>query len=200
MCETPEFFGNAELLQPESLLYLPLKDYLISAFHAELKPQHGSWRIIVEETSNVADPLGGQWTRPDVSAVGVSRRKFSANAVVDVMSFEVKTFITGAELSAVHETLAHLRFVNFAYLVWNRPYCVCNDRRYEIIQANCRLYGLGLITAHKPSDIRTWTIRCQPARSSVSDDQLNAFIESRFTAPKQALILDALRHYCHNQP
>lgn len=103
----------------------------------------------------------------------------------------------GCQLQSVHEALAHTRFVNFSYLVWNRPQCICQDREFfDLIEENCRSYGVGLITAHNPNNLGTYRIRLKAERKPISADAIDEFICTRFNAVQQGLVIDALRLFC----
>jgi hypothetical protein len=196
MCDIPSYFGAAVLAGTESDLYRPLVNYLDSGFYTDQRPKHGNLRLIAQVVADVPAPAGGMWTQPDVAAVAVGRHKFAPSARIDILSFEVKTH-RGANLAAVYEALAHARFVNLSYLVWNRPACVCSDReKYEAIATACSTYGVGLISVHNAADLMTYEIRVPPKRSSVSDDALDEFVISRFSDANQTLISGALRDFC----
>jgi hypothetical protein len=196
MCDVPAYFGDAVLADTEVELYAPVVDFLHSTFYTEQKPKYGNLRLIAEIVAGTPAPTGGMWTRPDVAAVGVRRHKFAATAGVDILSFEIKTY-PGANLVSVYEALAHARFVNFSYLVWNRPACICGDRQhYAVIAETCSAQGIGLISVHNPHELGTFQIRVTPKRSSVSEDTLDEFVVSRFSAANQALIRGALQDFC----
>lgn len=195
MCNTPLFYGDPVLASHEKELYDPVIDFLHSAFSARITPKHGAARLVTEKTALRRDPAGGQWTQPDIAAVCISRHRFAAAAAVDIYSFEVKTNSGGGELESVHEALAHARFANFAFLVWNRNFCTCEDHRYDAIAQSCKLYGVGLITAHNPLDIRTFDIRLLPVRSNVSSDAVDDFVATRFSVDNQKRVEDILRQF-----
>jgi len=196
MCDAPSFFGEAVLTGTELELYEPLVDFLRSDFYTDQRPKHGNLRLIAEVVAGAAAPAGGTWTQPDVAAVAVRRHKFAASACIDILSFEVKTH-RGANLVSVYEALAHARFVNLSYLVWNRPACICNDReKYNTLTDACITHGVGLISVHNARDLRTYEIRVTPKRSLVSDDALDEFVITRFSGANQALITSALRDFC----
>ena len=196
MCSVPDHFGEFVAASREKDLYKPLIDYLYGDFDKQQRSTFGHSHITVQDVSTIPDSEGGQWTRPDVAAVLLRRHKYAAAATVDLLSFEVKRH-GSVDLSAVHEALAHARFVHCAHLVWNRPACHCQDREnYERILKNCELYGLGLIGVHNPRDLRTFEIKLAPVRSAVSDDALDAFIESRFSEENKSKIKSKLKSYC----
>lgn len=196
MCILPEYFGPPILLRPESSLYPRLAQFLYLGFHEAHKPRHGSLYLEVGHTHDVAAPSGGTWTRPDLAAVGISRGRFAATVEVRLFSFEVKT-ADGCRLQSVHEALAHTRFVNYSYLVWNRPACICDDEEnYQAILSNCAAYGVGLITIHNPNDLNTFQIRLCARRKKVAADLIDEFILTRFSPAEQARIDGAMQRYC----
>jgi len=196
MCDIPQHYGVPLLMQQEHDLYQPLGQFLHQGFHEFHKPKNGNLYLEVAQTYAAAAPDGGMWTRPDLAAVSISRSKFATTAEMQLFGFEVKT-MAGCRLQSVHEALAHSRFVNFAYLVWNRPACVCRDRDfYDTIRKNCEAYGVGLITVHNPNDLSTFQIRLKAQRKIVADDVIDEFISTRFSAAEQDRIVAALARFC----
>ena len=196
MCEVPEAFGDPFIATQERELYAPLESYINHGVHLLQRPAHGSLRLVTAETAQTAAPAGGTWTQPDLAAVGISRSKFATTAEIRLFSFEVKTY-AGCDLKAVHEALAHTRFVNFSYLVWNRPRCICQDREhYQVIESNCAAYGVGLLTVHNPLNLGTYEVRLPAQRKLISADDMDEFISTRFNMHRQALIIDALQLFC----
>lgn len=192
MCETPEYFGRFEAEAAEESLYDPLCEFLRMRFPERLKPQHGAIRLVVEKTDQTEAPGGGSWQRPDVAAVSVAQYKYSGRTTVNVHTFEVKTNAGGEDEKSVFQALAYSRFANSAYLVWNRQNCTCGDHKYQRVFNTCEKFGVGLITIHKPSDLRTYTVKLMAERRDVSQDALDDFIESRFSETNRAQILSAL--------
>jgi hypothetical protein len=194
MCEVPEHYGDPVIVRLESDLYQPLEGYIHEGFFVAHRPPHGSMRAVTAQTALIAG--GGAWTQPDVAAVLISRNKFAATAEVRLFSFEAKT-MAGCQLQSVHEALAHTRFVNCSYLVWNRPHCTCKDRElYNTIEASCAAYGVGLITVHDPGNLSTYEIRHAAQNKTVAPNEVDEFISTRFDRQSQALILDGLKMFC----
>ena len=184
------------IAERERDLYDPLEGYLHEGFHTLHKPKRGSLRLVTAITAQAVAPTGGTWTQPDLAAVGISRSKFATAAEIRLFSFEVKTH-TGCNLQAVHESLAHTRFVNFCYLVWNRPRCICQDREFYLtIEKNCRAYGVGLITVHDPGNWTTYEVRLAAQHKIIAADDIDEFISTRFNPIKQSLVFDALTTLC----
>jgi hypothetical protein len=196
MCEVPEHYGNPVIVARERDLYQPLESYIHDRFFVAHRPPHGAMRAVTAQTSSIKAIEGGPWTQPDVAAVLISRNKFAATAEVRLFSFEVKTQ-AGCQLQSVHEALAHTRFVNCSYLVWNRPHCICADRElYDTIDSSCAAYGVGLITIHDPGNPITYEIRRAAQNKAVAPNEVDEFISTRFDAQRQAQILDGLNTFC----
>ena len=200
MCSVPEYFGRFSEASKERDLYEPLINFLYSHFGDSLKSRHGFFHITAQDVSTITDGEGGQWSRPDVAAIVLRRNRYAATASIDILSFEVKRY-NACDLPAVHETLAHARFVNFAYLVWNRPACTCGDQKdFDRILYNCRLYGLGLVTIHDPANLQTFEVKLQPSRSAVGEDAVDEFIETRFVDRNKQGIRAKLKDFCVGLP
>jgi hypothetical protein len=196
MCEVPEHYGDPVIVRNETDLYQPLESYVHDSFFVAHRPPHGAMRVVTAQTALIPGVGGGVWTQPDVAAVVISRNRFAASAEVRLFSFEVKTK-AGCQLQSVHEALAHTRFVNCSYLVWNRPHCVCADRElYNTIQASCAAYGIGLITVHNPGKPHTYEIRHAAQNKTVPPNEIDEFISTRFDSHEQELILEGLKMFC----
>lgn len=196
MCDVPTYFGDPVIVQSEHDLYQPLENYLLQGFYMVHKPKHGSMLAVTAQTALIPATGGGPWTQPDVAVVLISRNKFATTAEIRLFSFEVKTMM-GCQLQSVHEALAHTRFVNCSYLVWNRPKCICQDRElYATIEANCAAYGVGLITVHDPHNLSTFEIRLAAQNKTIATNEMDEFVSTRFDAHSQALILDGLKQFC----
>jgi hypothetical protein len=196
MCEVPEHYGDPVIVPLERDLYQPLESFINGSFFAAHRPPHGAMRAVTAQTSSIQAFEGGTWTQPDVAAVLISRNKFAATAEVRLFSFEVKTR-SGCQLQSVHEALAHTRFVNCSYLVWNRPHCICGDREfYNTIDASCVAYGVGLITIHDPGNSDTYEVRRAAQNKAVGRNEVDEFISTRFGPQSQAQIIDGLKMLC----
>lgn len=196
MCDIPQHYGDPLLIEQEVKLYRLLSQFLHGDFHVIHKPKYGNFFLEIAQTHAIAVPGGGTWTQPDLAAVGISRSKFATTAELQLFGFEVKT-MQGCCLQSVHEALAHTRFVNFSYLVWNRPACICLDREfYLMIKANCAAYGVGLITIHDPNNLSTFEIRLRPQRKLIDADVIDEFIVTRFNEVEKERISDALARFC----
>jgi len=196
VCEVPQSFGAPVIVQNESDLYVPLENYILQGFYLLQKPARGSLRAVTAQTALIPAAGGGTWTQPDVAAAFVSRSRFATSAEIRLFGFEVKT-MGGCRLQSVHEALAHTRFVNCSYVVWNRPKCICGDREhYLTIERNCSAYGIGLLSVHDPGNLATFEVRLEAQHKNIAANEVDEFISTRFDDHKQGLILGALKQFC----
>ena len=191
MCEAPAHFGKFNEVRPEQAIYHPLIQFLYLFGAEHFRPRHGTVQIFAEDISQVPAQQAGMWTRPDVAAVCVTRAKFAPSKTLNLMSFEVKSY-DGTDISSVHQALAQARFVNNSYLVWNRPFCVCDDDNYKAIRLSCETHGIGLVVVHDPDNLRTFEFRVAPKRYEISPDALDEFVETRFSQRTKQTIVAAL--------
>jgi hypothetical protein len=176
----------------EEELYAPFERYLNSEFYHLRKPKYGSLLLVSETIAEQGVEGGGIWSRPDIAAVAIWRHKYAPVPNVDVLSFEIKP-AARANVPAVHQALAHARFANYSYLVWNRSAVDTSDARYRLIAESCRLHGIGLILVHNPSDLRTYVVALDAERKSLDPSAIDEFVELRFSARSQAKVKEGLR-------
>ncbi len=194
MCELRPNFGDFREVTPERDLYPLVFNYLHSDFYAVQRPRHGRVEIVAEDVSQLQVVDQGAWSRMDVAAVCIRRLRFAPVCFVETVSFEIKTR-TGANLQSVHEALAHRRFAESSFLLWNRNVCTCGDQNYRLIEESCRLHGIGLITVHDPHQVHTYEIRIPAEFSIKSADAIDEFIQARFTPGAQALIENSIHRF-----
>ena len=115
---------------------------------------------------------GGQWTRPDVTAVYVRDYTFIPGRVLEVVTFEIKPQ-GGGSVVGVYEALAHTRFSTRAYLAVHVPggEDLPNDVAYE-----CERHDIGLITFVDPADFNTYEEQLTPPRRTPDPERTDNFI------------------------
>ena len=184
-------WGAASLFDTEAHLYPHVENYLNSVFYAGIKPSLGSLFLTSEITARAAQGPQGAWTRPDLCAVAVWQRKYSAIRNVDLYGFEVKR-ARPCDVSAVHEALAHSRFVHFSYLVWNWSTENLTAQNFVAVEESCRGLGVGLIIAHDPARVDRYQLRVAATRKDPDADVVDHFIEEKFSEAKRKLIADSI--------
>ena len=185
-------WGAAVSRDAESSLYEPVEHYLNIGFFDNIRPSLGTVFLTSEITALNARGPEGRWSRPDLAAVAVWRRKFDPTIHLDLYGFEVKPAKRG-DVSWVHEALAHTRYVHFAYLVWNWSAHELYGESYEAIEDSCKAYGIGLIIAHDPGNPQKYLLQLQAARMNPSLDIVDQFIEAKFSQQKKDRLLQAMR-------
>ena len=185
-----ENWGEPKIAAVEQELYALVERYLNLEFYLRLKPRFGSLLLVTEDISQTPAPEGGAWSRPDLAAVAVWRHKFAPQTQLDLYSFEVKR-ASAVDARAVHEALAHRRFVNYSYLVWNRS-ATPDTGQFALITDMCSQLGVGLIVAHDPWDPRKYSVPVVAERFPLEPDAIDAFIEMRMSQPKRTRVLEGL--------
>lgn len=175
----------------EAHLYTPVQNYLDLEFYHQIKPKLGILRFITAITATTAVRDVGSWSRPDLSGVAVWRNKYSSTAHVDIYTFEVKRETT-VDTSAVHEALAHRRFSNYSYLVWDCRPEITSERHAKLIAEMCRDLGVGLIFAHEHDSPTSYRIEFRATRAEVAPDDVDRFIETRLPDAERRDIISAL--------
>lgn len=152
------------------------------------RPRFGFNAFWTLDTSLVGGNDESVWSRPDVTSIVVSRGKYSTQSQLTLISGEVK-LKSGADLKAVHQTLAQSRYTHLAYLVCERDERSRKGDFTEELQVQCEKLGLGLITFIDPNRMATFKLHVHANRREPSVDDLDYFIETRIDAFHQ----DSLR-------
>lgn len=172
----------------ESRLYPVFHAYLNTAFAARIKPSHGESLALAAVTDKAGPAASGIWTRPDLSLIHACRYKYQPTVRLDVYGFEVKRD-DGGDVRAVHEAMAHRRFVHFAYVVWHYPAADFAADRFLVVAQQCKSHGLGLITLGNIKDDRTFKIHLDADRAEPDENAVDDFIETRFAAEQKERLL-----------
>ena len=175
----------------EAELYEPVSVYLNLKFSNRIKPTYGTLFPIVAITATSGPHASGTWTRPDLSMVALWKHKYSPHLILDLYGFEVKT-TENCNLTAVHETLAQRRFVNYAYLVWHCPKSERETNKFQTIFENCKAYKLGFIVFEIPENPDSYELILDAQRSDPAPDIVDEYIETRFEDHHKKQILDMM--------
>jgi hypothetical protein len=136
---------------------------------------------------------GGQWTRPDLVSVAVWIYRYLPGKYVEVGTFEVKPSDAIA-VTAVYETLAHLRSATHAYVIFHVP-----DEEAESVQQTIeearrvrRAHGVGLITMGDSKAWDTWNELEEARRVEPDPERLDEFISVQLSQAAHDRIARAL--------
>lgn len=130
----------------------------------------------------------GQFTRPDLTMAAIRQQKYDPTKHLDVITFEVKN-LAGANVMAVHETLAHARFSHYSYLVC--PRSKLRSETTERLKLECTRYQVGLILfdlieENEAPNIHKIDVEIQASRRQPDPDEVDEFIDRSFDKNKQA--------------
>ena len=171
-----------ELYTRELSLYMPFAHVV----QTQWLPQRGVQPACsVVKTTALAGKrnTGGQWTRPDVTAVYVRDYTYIPGRVLEVVTFEIKPH-GGGTVVGVYEALAHTRFSTRAYLAVHTPgeESLPTDVAYE-----CERHDIGLITFVDPADFGTYEELLTPPRRSPDPERTDNFIRTQMVGHRHAI-------------
>ncbi len=165
---------------------------VIGFFNTRLVPQfrprlgvNAFWTL---DTSLAGGDEESVWSRPDITSIIVSRGKYSVQSQLTLISGEVK-LKGGADLKAVHQTLAQSRFTHLAYLVCEADKRGRSDKFTGEMVTQCERLGLGFATFIDSNALETFQIHVAAKRREPATDDLDLFIETRIDQSHQ----DSLR-------
>jgi hypothetical protein len=146
-----------------------------------------NWRI-----ANTArgGPSVGQWSQPDLILISVRRYVSRAVPELELFGFELKTH-QGFDVSAVHQALAHTRYVHYSHVVVHCPSDETWEHRLQDARYHAQRHGIGVIRlkAHAPDadfEIALHSERFNPA-PGYQDDFLTGRLPGLFDWVQQQL-------------
>ncbi len=163
----------------ETSLYPAIARFLNGRFPDWIRPRHGPQFCRAKEVSRKAGEDGGGWSRPDLALVSAWRPLYSNHWNVDLYGFEVKTSNSG-NVPAVHEALAHARFVHFPYLIWHGGGSRIGTDAGKLVVDQCEAFGVGLIAVENVDLAESYKLTLRAKRAAPSPDSVDEFIETRF--------------------
>jgi hypothetical protein len=164
---------------PEDALMSPVEAWIrhIHAPGYSLKDE-GKPTFVVSDTSR-GGTATGLWTRPDITVASVRRYRYTNLRRIELTGYELKK-AGGASITAVHEALAHKRWVHSAYLfVFTPTGPLAPEIRIADIKAECARHGVGLITFANPNDQGTFEVHLQAQADDVDPARVDEFISDR---------------------
>lgn len=123
-------------------------------------------------------PASGKWAHPDIVLTSVRRYRSRAAPELELFGFELKT-ARGFETSAVHQALAHLRYVHYSHVV---VYCPDDDfweHRLSDVRFHAQTHGVGVIRLLAPSEEADYEISIHARRSEPLPSAVDCFLEDR---------------------
>lgn len=120
----------------------------------------------------------GLWSRPDFTLAALQTGKYSNIRQIELAGYELKK-AGAADLTSVHETLAHKRWVHRAFLILYAPPGFDDADTIIDLKLECGRYGLGLITFSRLNDNSSFVEHVPAERESIPPQLTEEFIESR---------------------
>ncbi|MBI1339209.1 hypothetical protein GC169_03210 [bacterium] len=189
-------FEDVEEVRRELDLYAPVQVFLELRFRDLIRrqPEFSDCEIFSEVVAQNAGGGGGQWSRPDLAALTISRGDYIPFLRAELHTFEVKT-ATGASIGAVYETNANGRFGHFAWLVFQAvgPVLRGTDSHGQILKV-AQALGTGVIEFDRPEDPTRWRISHFPKPTGVQSNVADCFVRERFSPEARSRI----RSYLHS--
>jgi len=178
--------AQAPALPSEQELMPALGRYLHERFVPDLAPKsRGETGAVVVDTSR--RPGAGIWSRPDFTVAALRRQTYATARAIDLYGFELKRARRG-NVIAVHEAVAHTRYVHYAYLVVHQP-AGTDPADASHGEAECRRLGIGLIRFDQPGELDGWQRDIDPLRQPPDADEVDAYIDRMFTASERDSLL-----------
>lgn len=186
----PDESGSAESAPVrEEDLYEPMREVLRSDWVRDQR--FGSSLVEVTARQGRRD-TGGTWTRPDMVVVSYTTLLYVPGKHFDVTTFEIKP-LSGLDVTAVYEALAHCRAATRAYVLVHVPDGDLQDDHVssliDRVEDEARRHGIGLIVAGSPGDYETWDEYVSARYNEPSPHALNEFLSRQLSdGAKQELM------------
>lgn len=180
----------------EAQLYEPTRQFVGTRFRQLLRDRlpSGGLQMFVEDTALAGGPDSGYWSRPDVSALTISRGQFIPYWAADLHTFEVKT-ASGLREHSVHEANAHGRFGQYAWLVFQAVGAAATDQNTfrKVLKVATQL-GVGVVHFQDPAAPKaSWVVEQWAKSTGASAAAADAFVRERFSQTMTARISSHLK-------
>jgi hypothetical protein len=108
------------LVDDESKLWDLVRDW-VDKYWGEEARRDGDEYWVKNTAQKTRSARPGKWSRPDVTAVQVSRFTVLPHRSLEITTFEIKRFEDAKEVTSVYEAAAHQRWAHLSYLVAEVP-------------------------------------------------------------------------------
>ena len=193
-----EVAGNAIHIRPptsERQMYEPI----LKTLRSDWAENRGFVTLTTERIADqVGKETGGNWTRPDLVAIGMKTFEYVPLTEFEVVTFEVKP-LHRLNVLAVYEALGHRRAATHAYVLVELREELAADKREQLsqVQDAAILSGVGVITFDNPDDYETWDEVIPAQRADPRPDALNDFIRTQVPRKGREAVADAVERARH---
>lgn len=134
----------------------------------------------VWQISNTArgGPASGKWAHPDIVLTSIRTYRSKAVPELELFGFELKTS-RGFDTSAVHQALAHLRYVHYSHVVVHCPDEAEWAHKLSGVRFHAQTHGVGVIRLHSALSDAEYEISIHAQRSNPLDSAVDCFLEER---------------------
>jgi len=123
-------------------------------------------------------PAEGQWSRPDLVLACIRRYRSRATPELELYGFELK-LESGFDVSAVHQALAHTRYVHYSHVVVHCPADDVWSQRLSELRAHAQNYGVGVIRLKRATPEAGYEIALHSSRFNPAPGSVDRFLEDR---------------------
>lgn len=120
----------------------------------------------------------GKWAHPDIVLTSLRRYRSRAVPELELFGFELKTS-RGFETSAVHQALAHLRYVHYSHVVVHCPSDEDWEHKLASVRFHAQTHGVGVIRLRSASENGEYEISIRAQRNDPLPSAVDRFLEER---------------------
>jgi len=120
----------------------------------------------------------GTWSQPDFTVALLRSYDYSTLRHIELVGYELKRAGQG-KVTAVHEALAHRRWVHYAYLVLFTPPGSDEEVRITELTFECNRHGVGFITFDDAKELSSFKIHAHPQFEAVPAHRVDEFVADR---------------------
>jgi hypothetical protein len=167
----------------ESDLYPACKRVLETGWREERGLQECHVEITAHQGSKAT---GGEWTRPDLSAVSMRTFTHWPGRYFDLWTFEIKP-AWEFSVTGVFEAAAHSRSATHSYVAFHVPdLSEIADDLIERCVTEAQRFGVGLVIISDPRDFKTWDFRVDPVRHQPDPALIEQFVATQMSDEARA--------------
>ncbi len=139
----------------ECELYAPFLRFLNMRFEQVQSPVSGALSTYCQEIEEQTQ--AGRWSNPDILSM-----RFWLPELVPAFKFTVRSFelkATGqADITSVHQALAHRRYVHESFLAIHEPEWKSQMSYITDLRKQCSHHGLGFIAIENPENHESYAV------------------------------------------
>lgn len=123
-------------------------------------------------------PSSGKWAHPDVILTSIRRYRSRPAPELELFGFELKTS-RGFEVSAVHQALAHLRYVHYSHVVVHCSDDETWEHKLSEARFHAQTHGVGVIRLLSADENADYEISIHARRANPLPSSVDRFLEER---------------------